>query len=421
MSKSLIYFPRLQGAEKNMWKEYAQLAEEYKPVNLGLGFPDFSPPKFITDALSEVLKSNNPYLHQYAKPNGHVRLVNVLAKLYSKLLLREIDPDTEILATLGASEALFCAVSGLVDQGDEVIIIEPYFDVYVPLIKMAGGTPRFIALKPKPSTNNLSSSADWSFDVKELESLFNEKTKVIIVNTPNNPLGKVFDRSELTLIADLCKKWDVVCITDEVYEWMVFKPKEHIRMAGLPGMWERTVTVGSAGKTFCMTGWKVGWVYGPTRLLRSLQIVHQSAVFSGSTIEQEAVAVAFERELSLLGQNGSYFKKLEEGLRSKRDFMVKILLDTKMKPVIPDGGIFVIADWSQLESLVDLNSESDHNKDFRFTKWMVKNIGLQGIPPTVFYNENNKKIIENYVRFCFIKEEANLVKAQEALNRLKIL
>ncbi|KAJ8938177.1 hypothetical protein NQ314_011585 [Rhamnusium bicolor] len=345
------------------------------------------------DALLEVLNSNNAVLHQYTKSNGHPRFVNVLAKLYSKLLNRDVNPQSEILSTLGASEALFCAITGLIDVGDEVIIIEPYFDVYVPLIKISGGTPRFIALKPKLNESELGSSADWVFDSKELEGLFTEKTRAIILNTPNNPLGKVFDLSELTLIANLCKKMEC------------FLELEHF-LASLPGMWERTVTIGSAGKTFCATGWKVGWVYGSAQLLRGLQIVHQYAVFTGSTPLEEAIAIVFEKELSRLGQDESYFVTLEKELKSKRDYIVKKLLEAHMKPTIPDGGFFYY-----------LHSESDEYKDFQFTKWLTKNVGLQGVPPTVFYTDKNKQLFENYVRFCFIKKQETLEKAAQTLNK----
>lgn len=420
MSENYPVLPRLQGIEKNIWKDYGELAEKYKPLNLGLGYPDFHPPKFVTDALAEVLSKNDPLLHQYSRPAGHPRLVNVLAKLYSKLLNRDVNPQTEILSTLGASEGLLCAITGLVGHGDEVIIIEPYFDVYVPLIEISGGIPKFIALKPKPNNNGaIPSSADWVFDPNELEKLFNAKTKAIILNTPNNPLGKVFDISELTLIADLCKKWNVLCISDEVYEFMVFKPKEHIRIASLPGMWERTVTIGSAGKSFCATGWKVGWVYGASGLLKSLRIVHHYSVYGGSTPLEEAVAIVIEKELSKLGQPDSYFVTFQNELQAKRDYIVKELCEANIIPTVPDGGFLLVADWSQLESRIDLSSELDEYKDMKFTKWLIKNVGLGGIPPTAFYNDKNKKIIENYFRICYVKQQENLEKAAELLKKLK--
>ncbi|ENN81018.1 hypothetical protein YQE_02572, partial [Dendroctonus ponderosae] len=350
--------PRLQSPKNiSTGVEYIQLAMEYKPLNLGQGFPDYPPPEYITDALMQVASDGN--LHQYTRGYGHPRLVQAIAKLYSKLIGRELNPQTEVLTTLGAYEALYAAITGHVDVGDEVIIIEPFFDCYEPMVRYAGGIPRFIALKPKSTDGTTLSSSDFVLDKTELESLFNQKTKAIILNTPNNPLGKVFTLEELTLIANLCKKHNVLCISDEVYEWMVYEPNKHIRIATLPGMWDRTITIGSAGKTFSVTGWKLGWAYGPSNLLFNIQMIHQNSVYTGCT---------------------------------------------PIQPIVPEGGYFMMADWTPLEANVDLSSESDQYKDYRFTKWMTKNVGLQGIPPTAFYGVEHKPLGENFVRYCFIKE-----------------
>ncbi|XP_076252879.1 kynurenine aminotransferase-like isoform X1 [Rhynchophorus ferrugineus] len=408
---------RYEGSEPSVWVEYIQLALDHKPLNLGQGFPDYPPPKYITNALIEVASNRN--LHQYTRGFGHPRLVQALAKLYSKLIGREINPHTEILTTLGAYEALFSSITGHVDEGDEVIIIEPYFDCYEPMVKYAGGIPRYIALKPKKTDSPVLSSADFVLDKDELQGLFNSKTKVLILNTPNNPLGKVFTRDELTLIANLCKKYNVLCISDEVYEWMVYKPYEHVRIATLPGMWERTITIGSAGKTFSVTGWKLGWAYGPANLMFNLQMIHQNSVYTGCTPIQEATAIAFETELARLGSDESYFVSISKELEPKREFMAKFLQEAGMKPIVPEGGYFMMADWSPLESQVDLNSEKDKYKDYRFTKWMTKNIGLQGIPPTAFYNESHKPLGENFVRYCFIKQDKNLQAAADILRKWK--
>lgn len=210
--------------------------------------------------------------------------MNAIAALYTQLVERQIDPLNEVLVTTGAYEALYASIQGHIDEGDEVIIIEPFFDCYEPMVKMAGGVPRFIPLRcQKPNDGTPVSSADWVLDDAELESLFNAKTKMIILNTPNNPLGKVFKREELTKIADLCKKHNVLCLSDEVYEWMVYDKNEHIRICTLPDMWERTITIGSAGKTFSVTGWKIGWAYGPANLLVNLQMVHQNSVYTNAT------------------------------------------------------------------------------------------------------------------------------------------
>ncbi|XP_075146502.1 kynurenine aminotransferase [Haematobia irritans] len=409
---------RLQGSAPSVWNEYIALAMEYKPLNLGQGFPDDAAPEYVTNALADIAKDSNPLLHQYTRGFGHMRLVQAIGKLYSKLLKRELNPLSEILITSGAYEALYSAIMGHVDVGDEVIIIEPFFDCYEPMVKMAGGIPKFIPLKPKKTEGTIS-SADWVLDEEELKKMFTNKTKMIILNTPHNPIGKIFNRNELNLIADLCKKWNVLCLSDEVYEWMVFDGNEHIRICTLPDMWERTITIGSAGKTFSVTGWKTGWAYGPANLIRNLQMVHQNSVYTCPTPLQEAVARGFELEMTRLDSPECFFHSLPRELQIKRDFMAKFLTDAGMKPTIPEGGYFMLADWTQLEKKIDINSEPDKYRDYKFTKWMTKNMGLQGIPPSAFYNEEHKKLGENFVRYCFIKKQDNLEKASQLLEKLK--
>ena len=201
------------GLEKNVWVEFIQLALEYKPLNLGQGFPDDLVPEYVSEALSDATREGG-VLNQYTRGFGHPRLVNALGKLYTQLLKRP-NPLTD-----GAYEALFAAIMGLVNPGDEVIIIEPYFDCYEPMVKLAGGIPKFISLEPK-KTEGVVSSADWKLDFDLMDSMFTDKTKAVIFNNPNNPLGKVYKRDEMEKVADLCKKHNVVCISDEVYEHMV--------------------------------------------------------------------------------------------------------------------------------------------------------------------------------------------------------
>jgi kynurenine---oxoglutarate transaminase / cysteine-S-conjugate beta-lyase / glutamine---phenylpyruvate transaminase len=282
------------------------------------------------------------------------------------------------------------------------------------MIRSAGGIVKSIALKP--SKSGVVSSADWKFDPTEFEKLFTNKTKALILNTPHNPLGKVYDMNELQMIADLCKKWNVLVISDEVYEHMVFAPKKHIRINTLPDMWERTITIGSAGKTFSATGWKIGWSYGPANLLRNLQMVHQNSVYTCATPLQEALAIAFELELSRIDSPESFFNSIKTELVEKRDYMAKILTETGFEVTLPEAGYFMIANWSKLSDKVDLSSETDKYKDYRFTKWMTKNISLQGIPPSAFYTTPNKHLGEDFVRYCYIKKNETL---QEAANILK--
>ncbi|XP_063912880.1 kynurenine aminotransferase-like [Zophobas morio] len=411
---------RLTPTQKNVWIEYVQLAEDYKPLNLGLGFPDYPPPNYVTQTLAQIAKSGDCLLHQYTRDYGHPRLVSALSQLYSRLVKRPINPQTEILTTVGAFEALFSTIIGHVDQGDEVIIIEPFFECYEPMVKMAGGVPKFIPLRLKDlPPNQVPTSGDWNLDKDELEGLFTPKTKLLVLNNPHNPLGKVFKLEELQHIADLCKKWNVLCISDEVYEWIVYKPNKHIRIATLPGMWDRTITIGSAGKTFSVTGWKLGWAYGPSNLLYNLQMVHQNSVYTGNTPIQEVVAIGLEKELECLDRDDCYFNSISSELVVKRDFMVKVLSEVGMKPTVPEGGYFMVADWTPLESQIDLSSEKDKWKDYRFTKWMTKNLGLQGIPPSAFYTERDKSLAENFVRYCFFKKHENLEEAARILKKWK--
>ncbi|CAM6032120.1 unnamed protein product, partial [Sphagnum compactum] len=388
------------------------------PLNLGQGFPDFAAPLHVCKALSDAVMSENVLLNQYTRGFGHPRLVNSLSKLYSKLINRDINGQKEILVTSGAYEALFCTFMSLVNPGDEVIIIEPFFDCYEPMTLMAGGIPVFIPLRPKQVNGRALTSKDWILDPAELESKFSSKTKLIIVNTPHNPLGKIFSRDELEMIANLCKKYNSIAVMDEVYEWIFYKGNEHLRMATLPDMWERTITIGSAGKTFSVTGWKLGWAYGPQHLIRPLQLLHQNCVYTCPTPIQEAVAVGFEKEIQRMDNPDSYWKELAEMLEPKRDRMAAFLSSVSMNPTIPEGGYFMIADFSKLAERVDLSSESG-TKDYKFVKWLSKTKKLQGIPTSAFYSEAHKHLAQNLIRFCFIKKDETLAKAEQIINELK--
>uniref|UniRef100_A0A8C3PL76 Aminotransferase class I/classII large domain-containing protein n=1 Tax=Calidris pygmaea TaxID=425635 RepID=A0A8C3PL76_9CHAR len=230
---------------------------------------------------------------------------------------------------------------------------------------------------------------------------------------------EVFSRGELELIADLCVKHDVLCISDEVYEWLVYDGKEHIRIASLQGMWDRTVIIGSAGKTFSATGWKVGWTVGPNRLLQHLRNVHQNSVYHCATIAQEAVAQGFQRELELYGKADSYFVQLPKELQQKRDWLVQSLDAVGMKPIVPEGTYFLVADISKFKSDVPDVPDSDEPYDSRFAKWMVKNKGLAAIPLSAFYSGAHKNNYNHFIRFCFAKEEATLKAANDILQKWK--
>jgi len=412
---------KTKGIEKSVWVEFIQLALECKPLNLGQGFPDYAAPEHVVNALKRAEGDTNVLVDQYTRGFGHPRLVNALAKVYTRELQRPIDAMSEVLVTAGAYESLYVTIMGLVNPGDEVIIVEPFFDCYHPQVILAGGKPVFLPLRPAKSDADATrtSSRDWKLDVSELKAAFNSKTKAIIVNTPNNPLGKVYSREELEEIAALCREHDVIAIMDEVYEWMTYDGNQHVRMATLPGMWDRTVTIGSAGKTFSVTGWKVGWTIGPQNLLAGPKVIHQHSVYTCSTPIQEAIAQGFETELSRRDTPDCYFTALPVELLPKRDLMVRVLEEAGLAPIVPEGGYFIMADVSKLSSRVDVGGDLTENKDFRFVKWLSRARGLQGIPPSAFFGPEHKSIGENYIRFCFIKEDDNLIKAGEILKKLK--
>uniref|UniRef100_F6ZM92 Kynurenine--oxoglutarate transaminase 1 n=1 Tax=Ornithorhynchus anatinus TaxID=9258 RepID=F6ZM92_ORNAN len=334
--------------------EFVQLANEYPSVNLGQGFPDFAPPDFVQEAFQKAV-SGDVMLNQYTQAF--------------------------------------------------VIIIEPYFDCYEPMVRMAGGHPVFVPLRPRVTGGGeLFSSQDWQLDPEELASKFTPRTKAVVLNTPNNPLGKVFSQEELGLLAALCVQHDVVCISDEVYQWLVYDGREHVSIATLPGMWERTLTIGSAGKTFSVTGWKVGWVLGPDRLLKHLRTVHQNSVYHCATQAQEAVAEAWEREMAHQGQPSSYFVQLPQAIQQKRDRMVRGLLSVGMRPVISQGTYFLIADISTFkDKMPDLPGSEEEPYDSRFVKWMIKNRGLMAMPVSIFFSSAEKRNFDHYIRFCFVK------------------
>jgi N-succinyldiaminopimelate aminotransferase len=299
------------------------------------------------------------------------------------------DPDSEITVTHGASEGIQATITALVDPGDEVIIFEPYFDTYVPNVHFVGGVPRYYQLRPPA----------WGIDAAELEALFSDKTKLIIVNTPHNPTGKVFTQAELQLIADLCHKYDVVALVDEVYEHLVFDDAEHVPLARLPGMRERSVTLSSLGKTFSATGWKVGWASGSAELIQALIRVRQFTTFSGAAPLQEGAADA----LIYAGEH-DYYAHFRARYQEKRDFLMATLTDAGLAPIVPQGTYFAMVDIGAL----------GFGDDVTFCRYLTTEVGVTAIPPSAFYSHPADGA--TLARFAFCKSDPVLA---EAARRLK--
>lgn len=372
-----------------IFTEVNTLAQQYDALNLGQGKPDFDAPHDVIMQL--VLAAQSGQHNQYAPGPGTASLRQAIVDHAARFYNLDINPAGGVVVTSGATEGILSAIMGLVDPGDEVVVIEPYYDSYVPDIIMANAVPVYVPLHP-PS---------WIFDPDELRSAFTRKTRALILNTPQNPTGRVFTRQELTLIAELCIEHDVTVISDEVYEHLLFAPAEHIPIATLPGMFERTVTVSSAGKLFSATGWKVGWVYGPPDLVEGVARAHQFVTFAVHHPSQEAIAYA-------LNLPGSYFETFQAMYETKRQLMMSALDTAGLKYFAPQGTYFMMADYSPLFN----------GTPMEFTRYLIKEVGVACIPPESFYSQEHRNIGHGYVRFAFCKSDDMLRQVKERLGKL---
>ncbi|HKZ18855.1 MAG TPA: aminotransferase class I/II-fold pyridoxal phosphate-dependent enzyme [Acidimicrobiia bacterium] len=354
-------------------------------INLGQGFPNFDGPNFVKEAAIEAIHRG---MGQYAPTNGLPDLVAALAKRY-RPTLGEIDPARHVTVTSGCTEALAATFLGVLQPGDGVILIEPTYDAYPADVALAGAHPQFLTLGPP----------DFGLDPEKLEALITEKTRAIVVNTPHNPSGRVFSLEELAAIAEVCRRHDLIAITDEVYEHLVYEG-EHVSLGSMEGMWERTITLSSLGKTFSLTGWKVGWAVAPTELTNAIRSAHQFLTFATATPLQHAASVA-------LGAPASYFQELRESYRSKRDLLAAGLDRLGFEIFMPAGTYFLMADHSRFGD----------RDDVAFVHRLIDEVGVAAIPPSAFYHD--PQVAKRLVRFAFCKDEATLVEALERLSNLK--
>lgn len=371
-----------------IFTEINDLAQQHNALNLGQGRPDFDGPSDVVAAFVGALNSGKH--NQYAPSIGTLNARQAVANHAGRFYNLDIDPKHGVIITPGATEALFAAILGLVDKGDEVIVIEPYFDCYVPQIVMAGATPVYVPLH----------APGWTLDPVELRAAFTSKTKAIIINSPQNPTGRVFTREELQVIADLCIEHDVIAISDEVYEHLTFDSAQHLPIAALPGMLERTVTISSMGKTFSVTGWRTAWAYGAPALIEGVARAHQYVTFASNHPAQEAAAYA-------LNLPGTYYEELQAMYAIKRDILMGALTRAGFKAAKPEGTYFIVADFSDIFD----------GDDLEFARYMTTEVGVACIPPTFFYCNEHAHMASRLARFAFCKTDDMLRQAADRLTR----
>ncbi len=363
------------------------LAVEHDAVNLGQGFPDTEGPADLIDVAAAALRDGR---NQYPPLAGVPELRTAVASANLRFCGIEVDPATEVVVTCGATEAITASLMALVNPGDEVVVFEPLYDTYLPVLRMLGAVVRPVRLLPP----------DWSVPRAELAAAVGPRTKAILLNTPMNPTGKVFTRAELEFIADLMTRHDVYAVCDEVYEHLTFAPVRHVALMSLPQMKARTIRIGSAGKSFSMTGWKVGYVTAPAPLAALVAKAHQLLTFTVAPNLQRAVAVGLEKD-------GAYFLQLSENMRRSRDMLVRGLRDAGFDVLPCDGSYFVIADFAPLGFAGD---------DVAFCQAMTRRLGVTGIPVSAFYDPDSAPGPRTLVRFAFCKRPEVI---SEAVRRLR--
>ncbi|KAJ9048591.1 arylformamidase [Entomophthora muscae] len=411
---------RVANLQDDVWSIFSKVSTQFQTINLGQGFMGFPAPDFVKKALVEATMND---INQYAPVRGLPRLCNALSNNYSPLFKRQLDPNTNILITTGANEGIFSVFAAFIKDGDEAIFIEPYFDQYKPNLEMNGGVPIYCPLRKDESISFSSkvSSSVWKLDTAEMESKITSKTKIIVLNTPYNPVGKIFTEEELLSIGKVAEKHNLIILSDEVYDRLYFAPATHTRIAALENFWRRTITVGSAGKSFGVTGWRVGWLIGPENLIKYTMGAHCRICFCTSSTMQDAVANAFEQSET----NGFFETQIQE-YDERRKYLMDSFDDIGLSYVIPDGAYFILVNTEKIhpsaeswEDCPDFIKERGFN--YQMCYWLAKNIGVTAIPCSEFYSADNSSIADSLIRFAFCKPIEVLKQAVERMQKLKPL
>jgi N-succinyldiaminopimelate aminotransferase len=374
---------RLRAIPPTIFSEMSALAVRTGSLNLGQGFPDRDGPPAVVEAAVEALRSGR---NQYAPGPGVPELRAAVAAHQLRHYGIELDPASQVVITAGATEAVAAAILALVNPGDEMVVLEPFYDSYVACIEMAGGVRRPVTLR----------APDFRLDVEALRAAVTPRTTSILLNTPHNPTGAVLTREELQAVADVAVEHDLVVVTDEVYEHLVYDGREHVPLCTLPGMWDRTVTISSAGKTFSFTGWKVGWVSGPVELVDTVLAAKQWLTFTNAAPLQPAVAFA-------LGQEAAFYEALAKDLQTKRDLLVAGLRELDVDVYQPEATYFVTSDVRRY----------GHRDSLAFCLALPERAGVVAIPAQLFYDDQEAG--RHHVRWAFCKETQVLEQAVQRL------
>ena len=374
---------KAQSFGESVIRGMTRLCREYGGINLSQGFPDFPAPELIKEAACRAIRDE---VNQYAITWGAAPLRAAICAKMENFYGLKIDPEREITVCCGATEAMISALLAIIDGGDEVVVFAPFYENYGPDTIICDATPRYVELK----------APEWGFDAAELAAAFNDKTRAIIVNTPHNPTGKVFSRAELETIAELCMRHDVIAITDEIYEHILYDGAEHIPLASLPGMAERTITINGASKSFSVTGWRVGWCLAAPEITQGIRKLHDFVTVGAPAPLQEAVAV-------MLGAGDDYYAGLAAAYREKRDFLLAVLEKAGFKCFVPRGAYYIMADYRALSDLGDVE----------FAHWLVREKGIATVPGSSFLPPGAPD--SGLIRFCFCKRTETLEAAAAKL------
>ncbi|HXW55403.1 MAG TPA: aminotransferase class I/II-fold pyridoxal phosphate-dependent enzyme [Candidatus Cybelea sp.] len=368
-------------------REMTRLALRHHAVNLSQGFPDFPAPAEIKRAARDAIEAD---INQYAITWGAPSLRNAIAEKFERTQGVAVDPEREITVACGSTEAMMSAMMAIINPGDEVVVFEPFYENYGPDAILSGATPRFVKLRPP----------DWTFDPRELSTAFGPATKAIILNTPNNPTGKVFERAELEAIRDLCVEWNTFAITDEIYEHMLYDGATHVSMAAVDGMRNRTITINALSKTYSVTGWRVGWAIAAPRVTSAIRKVHDFLTVGAAAPLQEAGAAALKFP-------PSYYETLAREYAARRDRLLSLLTEAGFRCFKPRGAYYIMTDISSF----------GFPDDVAFAKYLVSEIGVAAVPGSSFYQ--NPADGRTHLRFTFCKTEKTFQAAAQRFARLK--